>query len=249
MEIIQNNINEQEIELLLTIPWEMIAEEYNDILKNYTKLTCKGFRPGKAPVGAIESFFKNEIKDDLISATSTRFCRTALKEKDLTAGNSIEISEVEISKNNFLRFKIHFIQLPEFDLPDYHRLNLESMEPEDKLNEISEKLLEQTSISLHHTFIDAELKYIENASNPTPEDIVAATERVKLMMILKKIAKQDRIEIDEKDIDDRIILIAQENEVTPKQLKDFFITNNGLSRLSDSLLAESVLDYIINIQD
>jgi FKBP-type peptidyl-prolyl cis-trans isomerase (trigger factor) len=248
MEIIVTNIDEQQKLLEITTPWNVVEEEYNDILKRYSKLSFKGFRPGKAPVGAIESFFKSQIKNDLMSTVSTRLCRNALKEKDLVAGTPIEISEVELSKNNHLKFGASFIEMPRFELPDYSSMNLESEQTEDKLDEISVKLLEQTTIDIHPVFTDNELKFSENPDDQSDENRQAAEERVKLMLILKKIAHQDNVEIDDKDIDDRIKDIARENDVSYDELKEFLIMNNGLSRLADSLLAEQVLQYIIDIQ-
>ncbi len=249
MKITVTNINEQEKQLEIITPWEMIEEEYKDLLKRYSKVSFKGFRPGKAPVSAIESFFRNEIKSDLASATSTRLCRKALKEKKLEAGTPIEISEIEIEKNNFLKFKAYFIEMPQFELPDYRNLNLQSEKEEDKLDEISEKILEQSSISLHPSFIDNELKYSEPSEEITDEEKKAAEDRVKLMLILKKIAAQDNIEISDTDIDERIKDIALENDATFEELKEFLVTNNGLPRLADSLLAEDVLQYIISVQE
>ncbi len=248
MEIKLNNITEQEKELEITVPWDMVGEEYNDILKRYSKLSFKGFRPGKAPVGMLESFFKNEIRNDLVSVSSARLCRTALKKQGLVAGTPIEISDVESSKNNFLKFKASFVEMPQFDLPDYCNLSLESEDEEDKLNEISEKLLDRTEIALHPAFLENEMKYVEDCENPSEEEKNAAEERVKLMLILKKIAEENNIEVDGKDIEARIRDVAEENEVTPEELKEFLVNHNGLSRLSDALLAEMVLAYIIDAQ-
>ncbi len=248
MEIKVNNISEQEKELEIVVPWNMIKEDYNDILKKYSKLSFKGFRPGKAPVGVLESFFRNEIKNDLISVSSARLCRAALKKQGMEAGTPVEISEVESLKNDHLKFKAAFVEMPQFVLPDYYHLNLESEETEDKLNEISEKLLKQTQITLHSTFIENEMKYIDDCENLSEKEKNAAEDRVKLMLILKKIAGENNIEIDGKDIEERIKIVAAENDATPGELKEFLVNHNGLSRLSDSLLAETVLSFIIEAQ-
>ncbi len=249
MEITISYINEHEKELVLTAPWKMIEEDYNDLLKRYSKLSIKGFRPGKTPAGAIESFFKTQIKNDLLTAVSTRLCRKALKEKEIESGSPIEISESELKKNEYLWFKANFIEMPQFDLPDYKNLNLQSKETEEQLDEISEKLLASADISLPPFFIENELKYSEITKEQLSDiEKKAAEDRVKLMLILKKIATQDSIEVDDIDIENRIKSVAAENEVTPAQLKEFLIANNGLSRVADSLLAEQVLDYIISIQ-
>ncbi len=238
----------QEKELEITAPWAMVEEEYKDILKRYSKLALKGFRPGKAPVGAIESFFRTEIKNELVAATSTRLCRTALKAKELETGSTIELSDVESSKNNYLRFKASFIEMPAFELPDFRHLDLASDDLEEQLNEVSHKLLDRTDIPVHAVFIENEKRYSEPSDDYSPEAEAAIADRVRLMLILKKIASQDAIEVDAKDVDERIRLIAADNDVTPDELRNYLMENGGIPRLTETLLAEAVLHYIIDEQ-
>lgn len=248
MNININKINEYERELLITVSWEDIVEDYNELLKRYMKIPIKGFRPGKTPVGAIESFFRNEIKNDLLARVSSRFCRKALKDENIVSGSPIEIVEGELKKNESISFKAAFIEMPQFDLPDYRKLNLESTTQAKQINEISEKLLERTTIMIPPSFIEAELGYSEE-SDDSQEQRDAAAERVKLMLIIKKIAEQDGIEIDERDVDERMEMIAEEHDVEIADIKMYFMESGGTGRLSDALLAERVLEYIIGIQE
>lgn len=239
--------NAHEKELLITAPWEMVQADYEHLLKQYAKLPVRGFRPGKSPIGLIESGFAREIKDDLLAAVSTRLCRKALQEKEMVAGTPVEVSEGELRKNESLQFKAAFIEMPVFELPEYALLDLQSEDQNGKLDEVSRKLLERTEISLHPVFIENELRYSESGedSNQARADAEA---RVKLMLIVKKIALQDQIEVDEKDIEERMGVVAAENGVTPEVLRKFLTENRGLARFADSLLAEAVLDYIIENQ-
>ncbi len=240
-----NPINEFEKELEIMLDWHEIEEDYNDLLKRYAKIPVKGFRQGSVPAGIIESTFKNELKNDLAAACSTRFCRRAMKENELEAGSPIEVNEAELQRNQSFSFKARFIEIPKFDLPDYTNLELKATGDEEILNEISEKLLEQTTIHISPLLIENELDYSETEQeNPSEEERQAALQRVKLMLILKKIASQDSIEINDKDVDDRIQFIADENGMQAKEVKDYLMANGGLGRLSDSLLAEHVLAYI-----
>ena len=248
MKVLEMLDNEYKKELLITIPWVMIQTDYTSLLAQYSKLQIKGFRPGKSPIGLIESSFARQIKDDLVASVSTRICRKALKEKNMTAGTPIEISDSILQKNEYLQFKAGFIEMPIFELPDYANLDLQAENKSGKLDEISLKLLDNTNISLHPCFIENELKYSEGENSDEIETSNAEA-RVKLMLILKKIASQEQIEIDEKDIDDRIKIVAAENDVTPEYLRKFLIENQGYSRFIDSLLAETVFDYIIEIQN
>ena len=240
--------NGQEKELLITAPWAMIEADYESLVSKYSKLPVKGFRPGKSPAGLVESFFARQIKDDLMASVSTRLCRKALKDTGLVAGSSVEISEALLQKGEELQFKAAFIEMPPFELPDYAALDLQAEDKEGKLDEISRKLLERTDISLHPRFVEDELRY-SDVGGDAENERSNAENRVKLMLILKKIAQQDQIEIDEKDIDERVGLVAEENEVTPEYLRKFLIENQGMSRFTDTLHAEAVFDYIIEIQN
>ena len=237
-----------EKELSITIAWDMIQDDYAALLSQYSKLPIKGFRPGKSPIGLIESNFARQIKDDLLASVSTRICRKALKEMNMIAGTPIEISDSILQKNICLQFKASFIEMPVFELPDYAKLDLQADNKSDKLDEISLKLIERTNISMHPCFVENELKYSEGIDSEEIEKSNAEA-RVKLMLILKKIASQDQIEIDEKDIEDRIKLVAAENDVSPEYLRKFLVENRGYARFADSLLAETVFDYIIEIQN
>lgn len=247
MEIVVTLDDTHEKELLVTAPWELVADDYDRLLKSYSKLPVRGFRPGKSPVSLVESAFAGQISNDLAAATSMRLCRKALKETGLVAGSPIEVSEIVLSKGEHLCFKAAFIVMPEFALPDYTHLALQAGDYDGKLDEISHKLLERTEIALHSSLIDNELNY-SGGGEDNQQQRDDALARVKLMLILKKIALQDQIEIDEKDVEQRIRDVAAENGVTPDYLRQFLIGNGGMSRFTDSLLAEAVLDYIIEIQ-
>ncbi len=230
-----------EKELLIAAPWEAVQTDYNDLLKRYAKLGVKGFRPGKSPMAAVESCFGRQIKSDLVAILSRGLCLEALRQVDMEAGTPIEISDVILQKNDHMSFRAAFIEMPIFDLPDYGRLELEADEKDGKLDEVSAKLLERTNIELHPAMVEAEMRYSEEG---TRDDAEA---RVKLMLILKKIASQDGIGVDEKDVEKRIGAVAVESDVSPEELKRFLIENKAMGRFADSLLAETVLDYIIEI--
>ena len=73
----------------------------------------------------------------------------------------------------------------------------------------------------------------------------AATDRIKLMLILKQIARQEGIEVDEADVNNRIAEKAKEFGTTIKSLQKELEKGGGLQRLRDMLIAESTLDYLL----
>ena len=73
----------------------------------------------------------------------------------------------------------------------------------------------------------------------------AASDRIRLLLILKRIARQEGIEVDEKDVNRRIAAKAEEFGTTVKALHAKLTQGDGMQRLKDMLLAESTLDYVL----
>ena len=67
------------------------------------------------------------------------------------------------------------------------------------------------------------------------------------MLILKQIAKREGIEVDQRDVDNRIAEKAEEFGATIKELEVDLARGDGLQRLKEMLLAESVLGYLTEI--
>jgi FKBP-type peptidyl-prolyl cis-trans isomerase (trigger factor) len=65
------------------------------------------------------------------------------------------------------------------------------------------------------------------------------------MLILKRLAREDGIEVDDADIEQRIEEKAAEFDTTPATLQAELEKGSGRSRLKDLLLAESVLEYLL----
>ena len=73
----------------------------------------------------------------------------------------------------------------------------------------------------------------------------AASERIRLMLILKQIARQEGIEVDETDVNNRIAEKAEEFGTTKKALQAELEKGGGMERLREMLLAESTLEYLV----
>jgi len=65
------------------------------------------------------------------------------------------------------------------------------------------------------------------------------------MLILKKIAQKEGIEVDEADVNRRIADKAKEFGTAVDALRQELEEGNGIARLRDMLLAESTLDYLL----
>ena len=228
--------------------WDEVKDDYADVVKESAEIGVPGFRKGKAPLSVVEQRYAQDIMEEVKNRCARRLWREALDENDLGTVGIAEISGMELVKGEGFTCRVEFGVVPEFELPSCADINLSRDADEGALrDEISRYLLENTQFDLPAVFIDEEIASDGiSEDDPTYQDRRAAAEaRVKLMIILKRIAREDGIEVDERDIDERIQTMAEAHGTTPKRLKNDLSTTGGLVRLRNLLLAEQVLDYIM----
>ncbi len=240
-------IDKDNVSVTITVPWEIVQDDYDKLLKRYAKMPIKGFR--QAPLKVVETTFRKQLDNDLANSCVGRLCRQALQKEQIMVASPIAVTEIKVDAGNIFGFVAQFLKMPEFDLPDYLNLQLTPGTYEEKCTEVSEKLLSRTKIDLPVAFIDNELQYGDTAiTEATDKDRAMAAERASLFLILKKIAEQDVIEVSPQVLEQQLTDIAQENGMTLQETRDYFMQNGGLDRLKDYVLAEQVLNYIIENQ-
>jgi FKBP-type peptidyl-prolyl cis-trans isomerase (trigger factor) len=224
--------------------WDEVKDDYTDVVKEFAELGVPGFRPRKAPLGVVEQRYNQDIMETVKDRCARRLWREALDEKDLEAVGVAEIYDVEFVKGKGFSLKVKFDIVPEFKLPAYVGINLPDDADEGALgDEISRYLLQNTQFDLPASFIDGEIAGEDMADgDPGHEDLRKAAEaRVKLMVILKRIARQDGIEVDEQDIDERVRAIAEVQGTTAKLLKNELATKGGITRLRGYYIVAFIL--------
>ena len=241
----QQKNDDEYYRLKIEADWSELAFDYDDIVAGYTKVRVPGFRLGKVPRSVIENRFQKEIKEDLSLRAAQRFGREAIREGGIEALGSAEAEEIECVKGQVFRARLRFHPLPKIDLPDISRLKIDeaSLDPRDQ---ISLRLLELVSFDIPDKLVKDELDLDGNGdAAPGSADWKAATDRIKLMLILKQIARREGIAVDEADVSTRIAEKASEFGTTVKSLEKQFEKGGGLQRLRDILIAESTLDYLM----
>jgi FKBP-type peptidyl-prolyl cis-trans isomerase (trigger factor) len=131
------------------------------------------------------------------------------------------------------------------DLPVINTLIIDN-DGVDPRDQISLKLLELVTFDVPENLVKDELD-LDGIGDLAPESAQwkAASDRIKLMLILKQIARQEGIEVDETDVNNRIAEKAKEFGTMTKSLKKELEKGGGLQRLRDMLIAESTLEYLI----
>lgn len=224
--------------------WSELAVDYDDIVAGYAKVRVPGFRPGNVPRSVIEKRFQKEITDDLSLRAAQRLGRAAIGEAGIEALGPVEAEEVECVKGQVFLAKLRFHPMPKIDLPDITSLITDdkAIDPHDG---ISLRLLELVSFDIPEGLVKDELALdgIDRGA-PGSEEWNAAQDRIRLMLILKRIARQEGIEVDDVDVNNRIAEKAKEFGTTKKALQAELEKGGGVGRLRDMLLAESTLEYV-----
>jgi FKBP-type peptidyl-prolyl cis-trans isomerase (trigger factor) len=135
--------------------------------------------------------------------------------------------------------------MPAIDLPDITSLKIddEGVDPRDR---ISLRLLELVNFDIPGDLVKDELD-LDGLGETAPGDAEwkVARDRIRLMLILKQIARHEGIEVDEADVNTRIAEKAKEFGTTVMSLRQELEKGGGLGRLRDMLIAESTLDYLL----
>ena len=233
--------------LTVEAEWPELAADYNDVVAMYAKAPLPGFRPGKVPRSVIEKRFQREIIDELSRRAAQRMGREAVREAGIEALGPAEAEEIVCAKGESFRAQLRFYPMPKIELPDIKSLKIDG-ENTDPRDQISLKLLELVGLDIPDGLVKDELAFdgIDGCPIGSPQ-WQTAHDQIKLMLILKKIAQQEGIEVDETDVDKRISEKAEEFKTTKKLLLAEFEKGGGLQRLRDMLLAESTLEYLMEL--
>ncbi len=225
--------------------WSEFTADYDDIVAEYAKVRIPGFRSGKVPKGVIEQRFQSEISDDLSRRIAQRFGREAIREAGIKVLGPAEAEEVVCKKGQSFRARLCFYPRPEIDLPEISSLKIDTKGC-DFRDQISHQLLDMVTIEIPDGLIKDDLTLADGDNCEAGSvEWQAANDRIKLMLILKQIAQQEGIEVDRKDVNDRITEKAVEFGTTKKSLQTELEKSGGVTRLKDMLLAESTLEYLI----
>jgi FKBP-type peptidyl-prolyl cis-trans isomerase (trigger factor) len=232
--------------LQIEAPWDEIEPEYRDLVTRYAaSVRLPGFRPGKAPRGVVEQRFHREIVKDLSARIAQRLGADAAVQAGVEALGPLEAIDVECDKGKPFRARVRYLPLPEFRVPEPADLAT-SDDGTDPRDRISRRLLELVPFELPAELVRQELERDDlGESAPGSDAWLAAAERVRLMVILKRIAKRDGIEVDEKDVEARIAEKVIEFGTSREILQAELTNGGGLQRLKDMMLAESTLGFLI----
>jgi len=232
--------------LQVETPWSEVAADYDDSVAAYSNVRVPGFRPGKVPRSVIEGRFQKQILEDFSQRIAQRLGRGALRQENIDTMSPVEITDIECGKGKTFKFSVGFWPMPQIELPDLGDL-YKPQDGSDPRDLLSKRLLELVNFNVSDELVRAELG--DEDSNGNSGDVAwkAASDRVRLMLILKKIAVREGIEVSDDDVEQRIREKASEFGEDPYSLRAKLREGGGWQRLKDVLLAEGTLTYLMEL--
>ncbi len=253
MKVSVEELDEGRKQLTIKASWDEIASDYELAADNYKKKGISGFRPGKAPRAIVEARYAAQIRDEIKARCPRRLMQQAVLDQGLGWAAACKYEDMQYEKKKSLSFKVAVETAPDFELPDYHKIPLpDDMDPakeEEALREyMKDWLVLNTSMELPASLIDQEIadaaenRDADNAGKTTRQ---AAEDRVKLMLIVNRIAEKEGWIVEDSDIDQHIVEMAEGLKTKPEKVRRELVGRNGLIRIKHFLVAERVLDKLL----
>jgi trigger factor len=121
-----NKINECNYELVITIPYTDLTNDFEEAYKKESKeLTYPGFRKGKAPISLIKRMYKKEIEEFAAKNVAERFIDSALKEGEYELLNKYILKDLKVNFDDNVQYFVDIEIVPKLDLKGYKGLEIE----------------------------------------------------------------------------------------------------------------------------
>ena len=150
MKVIVEQVGPCRKALRIEVPAEQVATEYQAVIKEIaSNARVPGFRKGKAPAAVIEKQFSKDALEETRERLVPKAYHEALRQEQVKAVSIVDVSDIQITKQLPLSFKVTVDLLPEFTLPAYKEIALTSKKVEVKDEDVDEILTNMRNRSAH----------------------------------------------------------------------------------------------------
>lgn len=104
-----------------------VEKEWQAISKAFQQQArIPGFRPGKAPQALVEKKFEADIREELQNKLLRTAMNEAIEEKKLRVITVSDVENVAILPDKSMTFTATLVTSPEFEMPDYSKIEIEA---------------------------------------------------------------------------------------------------------------------------
>lgn len=247
------------IELLYTIPAELIAEVKVDVLKEMAKdVVVPGFRKGMAPIAKVEEKIAPEkLSEHILSHILPDAFTQSIADHKFTPAIYPKFEAMKIGQGSDWEIKATTCELEKVVLPKDYKKKLKYDEKDQ--NVLVKSLLDTVKLNIPKILIDEEVNarlsqvlerierlglslegYLKSVGK-TPDGLraeyeIQAKDAISMEIILNQVAIDEKVEVKESDIDDFIKTTGEDlNKVEKEQrdiLKRVILRKLALEKLS-----------------
>lgn len=136
--------------LRIEVPAEQVTTEYQKVIKEISaNARIPGFRQGKAPAAVIEKQFSKDALQETRERLVPLAYHTALTQEKIKAVSVVDVTDVQITKQLPLSFKVTVDVMPEFTLPSYKGIAITSKKVEVKDEDVEQVITNMRDRSAH----------------------------------------------------------------------------------------------------
>ena len=217
------------IQITFTVPWNLIQKEQEETLKEYAKdVVIPGFRKGKAPYEKVKEKVSQEaIIQHSLSHILPKALSEVIKKDNLKIALYPKYELISAKENEDWQIRANTCELPEVKLGNYkEKIKFtKDTKPEEKEQIVIKVLLDNIKIDMAPILVEEEVNSrltnllarieklglkLENylsSVGKNPETLrqeyeQQAKESIALDLILSKIAQEEKLKIDEKEVNE-----------------------------------------------
>lgn len=129
----------------ISVPYSEMELDVSRIKRSIQqKANVPGFRRGKAPMGIVEQYYGDVIKNQIIQEVVNNSYKKALEEKQLRPIRQVVVENIDYKEGEKLDFNFKIEVVPQFDLPQYTGILIKK-----KIQQVTDE------------HIEAELRYLQ----------------------------------------------------------------------------------------
>jgi trigger factor len=107
-----------------------------------SRARLKGFRPGKAPASIVRREFAGDIRRKVLESLVPKYLQKQFEAENLRVVGTPDIKDVHLHEGQPLRFTAEFEVTPEFELGEYHNVEIAYHDPEVAEEDVAQRLEE-----------------------------------------------------------------------------------------------------------
>ncbi|MDR2459545.1 MAG: hypothetical protein LBE38_01995 [Deltaproteobacteria bacterium] len=216
---IEDHVEDSTQSVILDMDWEDYGAELLGILAKYQRAKIPGFSPGFIPDHVIIRKRESEVKEDVLASIVIPTIQADLVKKNITTLTPLLTKTLTFSLESPLHYTGSYVVLPQFELPDFSKIELV-----------------QLSSLVDEMEVDRELEIYQEDSatlQQAPEDHVIAVGDNIIVSYTMWLGEK-KIDLKKTELEDKSIILNQ--EITEENSLFGFIAKNAIGQKKGSIL-------------